>query len=889
MSKFNELTKKWQKLWAKDNIFKVTESSKKKYYCLEMYPYPSGSGLHMGHVRNYALGDSFARFKRMQGFNVLYPMGYDAFGLPAENAAIKNKVDPEKWTLKNMDIMREQQKSLGLSYDWDREVASLHENYYKWNQWIFLKFLEKGLAYKKKSLVNWCPDCNTVLANEQVENGKCWRCKNEVEEKDLEQWFFKITEYADELLKDLDNLNWPNSVKIQQTNWIGRSEGVNIFFPLEDNSKILPAFTTRCDTIFSTTFIILAPENPLVKEFVTGTKYENETLKILKEIQKQSDIDRTDINKEKIGAFLGKHAINPVNGEKIPIYVANFVLNYGTGIVMANAHDERDFEFAKKYDIPLKFVISKDGKLIEAEKAKEPFLEDGILFNSEEFSGKNNREALPKIASWLEKKKFGEKVVNYRLRDWLISRQRYWGTPIPIIYCKSCGIIPVPEKGLPVILPKDVKFTGKGNPLETSESFVNIKCPKCKKPARRETDTMDTFVDSSWYFLRYTDNKNNKEPFSKKNVKYWMAVDQYIGGIEHAVLHLLYARFFTKATRDLGLHNIDEQFQKLLCQGMVIKDGAKMSKSLGNVVDPKEITEKYGADTARLFILFSALPEKELEWSDKGVEGSFKFLKRVFALIEEKQEFNKKELDNKDKRIIGLMHQTIQTVTKLIEEFKPSLAIGSLMEFTSQIYRYKEKGVHEKTYLEAIKNLTLLISPFAPHIAEEMWSKLGEKNYISLSSWPKYDESKIDKEANASEELVHTVFSDISKVLELINIEKPKRITLIVSPVWKFHFAKKIQKELTKTREVKELMKILMPEFKQFGQEVVKLIPAIVKDPAKLPELVLSQKKEIEILDNANKDFAQEFSCEIKILKAEDSKHQKAKSSMPGKVGVIIE
>jgi leucyl-tRNA synthetase len=886
MTNFNLLAKKWQDKWTKDKIFQVKEDSKKKkYYCLEMFSYPSGK-IHMGHVRNYSIGDCFARFKRMNNYNVLYPIGFDALGLPAENAAIKNKTNPWEWTKKCMEDMSRQLKQMGFSYDWDRLTATCDPEYYKWNQLFFLKFLEKGLAYRKKSPINWCPDCNTVLANEQVEDGKCWRCKNVVEEKDLEQWFFRITKYADELLNGLDNINWPNNVKIQQKNWIGRSEGVNIFFPVENSKIILPAFTTRCDTIFSTTFLILAPENPLVKELVKGTKQEKEVTKILKQIQDQTLIDRTDIGKKKIGAFLGKYAINPVNNEKIPIYVANFVLNYGTGIVMANAHDERDFEFAKNYNIQQKFVISKDGKQTDANKAKKPFLEDGILFNSGKFSGKNNREALPKIADWLEKNRFGEKTVNYKLRDWLISRQRYWGTPIPVIYCNKCNIVPVPEKDLPIKLPKDVKFTGKGNPLETSESFVNTKCPKCNSPAKRETDTMDTFMDSSWYFLRYTDNKNVQEPFDKKRIKYWMPVDQYIGGIEHAVLHLLYARFFTKALRDCQFHDIDEPFTRLLCQGMVIKDGAKMSKSLGNVVDPNEIIKKYGPDTARIFILFTALPEKELEWSDKGVEGSYKFLKRIFVLIE-KPKFSS-EITNRDKKILGQMHQTIKDVTLLIEEFKLSLAIGSIMEFVNHLYKYKEKQTHQETYEQCIKTLTLLIAPFAPHLAEEMWFKIGEDGYVSLTTWPQYDESKIDKEANASEDFIHTVLADISKVIELIKV-KPKKITLIVAPEWKYNFATKIHSELKKTRDVKELLASLMKDFKQHGQEIVKLIPAIVKDPSKIPELVLSQDKEIETLNYSKEDIIKEFSCTIEIIKAENSQHPKSKLAMPGKVGVIVE
>src|SRR3989338_7447499 len=562
MADFNEIARKWQKKWEEKQIFKVKEDkTKRKFYCLEMYPYPS-ERLHMGHLRNYSIGDALARYKRMQGFNVLYPMGYDAFGLPAENAAIKHGIDPEQWTFANMNTIRQQQKSMGFSYDWDREIASLYENYYKWNQWIFLKFYEKGLAYKKKAAVNWCPSCNTVLANEQVIGGKCWRCQNDVTETFLEQWFFKITDYAEELLNDIEKLeHWPERVKTMQKNWIGKSYGVEIFFKLKNENKILPTFTTRPDTIHSVTFIVVAPEHPLVLELVKNTKHEKEALETIKKIKQQTREERTTAGgKNKIGCFLGKYSINPSNNEEIPIYLANFVLmDYGTGIVMADAHDQRDFEFAKKYNIPLKFVISENGKYVDAVKAQQAFTENGILFDSGQFSGMKNMDAIEPISKWMEENNHGKRTVNFKLRDWLISRQRYWGTPIPIIYCNKCGIAPVPYNELPVRLPKPekCKFTGQGNPLETCKEFIETKCPKCNEKAKRETDTMDTFVDSSWYFLRYCSPKYGESPFDKEKAEYWMPVDQYIGGIEHAILHLLYARFFTKALRDLGLATVD--------------------------------------------------------------------------------------------------------------------------------------------------------------------------------------------------------------------------------------------------------------------------------------------------------------------------------------------
>ena len=779
MDDFNQIAEKWQKKWEEAKIFKVKEDpSKKKFYCLEMYPYPSAS-LHMGHLRNYSIGDCIARFRRMQGFNVLYPMGYDAFGLPAENAAIKSKIDPEKWTWDNIRSIKKQQQRMGLSYDWDRQVQSLTEDYYRWNQWIFLKFLEKGLAYKKEALVNWCPSCGTVLANEQVQDGKCWRCSSDVTEKNLEQWFFRITEYAEELLNDIEKLNdWPEKVKIMQRNWIGKSRGIEIFFRLEGSDKILPAFTTRPDTIYSVTFIVISPENPIALELARGTEYENEAMGTIKKIKKQTIAERTSPEgKDKIGCFLGRYAINPVNGERIPVYMANFVLaEYGTGIVMADAHDQRDFEFARKYDIPLKFVISPDGKKSSPDKAERAFTDDGILFDSWQFSGMNNREAIPKIINWMEKSGHGRKAVQYKLRDWLISRQRYWGTPIPAIYCDKCGMVSVPYEDLPVRLPKNVSFTGEGNPLETSPEFVNAKCPKCHGNGRRETDTMDTFVDSSWYFLRYCSPKEENLPFAKDKVDYWMNVNQYIGGIEHAVLHLLYARFFTKALRDLGLHSASEPFSRLLCQGMVIKDGAKMSKSLGNVVDPNVIMDKYGPDTAKLFILFAASPEKELDWSDQGVVGSYKFICRAYSLFEKvKDTDSNQKIDNK-------IHRTIKSVTEKIENYDFNKAIVDLYGLVDYL------GKCESIPKDAFNSLLLLLSPFAPHVCEELWEKARNKGFISIAKWPAFNESKIDEKIEKAEQMVDSTIADIRNILKLVK-EAPKKAYLYAIPPEKAVFS----------------------------------------------------------------------------------------------------
>ena len=877
----NKIAEKWQKKWEEKDIFKVKKDKKKKYYVLEMFPYPSGSGLHMGHMRNYAIGDCFSRYKRMSGFNVLYPMGYDAFGLPAENAAIQRGADPEEWTKKNMELMEKQQRSIGLSYDWSRKVATCFPEYYKWNQWIFLKFFEKELAYRKKSYVNFCPKCDTVLANEQVHEGKCWRCKNIVEQKELEQWFFKIRNYAEELLNDLERLDWPEQVKIMQKNWIGKSIGTIINFSIKESSEDIPIFTTRADTVYGVTFMVFAPEHPLVHKWVKGTEYEDDFNKFWKEVQQQDRFMRTSEESEKKGMFIGKYAVNPLTKEEIPIYVGNFVVyEYGAGAVMAvPAHDQRDFDFAKKYNIPIKIVIQPDNYNINAEKMSRAYLDDGHLVNSNEFDGINNREAIEEISKKLEKLGKGGRTVNYKLRDWLISRQRYWGTPIPIIYCKKCGMVPAK---IPVLLPKDVKF-GKGNPLETSK-WVDVKCPKCNSPGKRETDTMDTFVDSSWYFFRYCDNKNKNVPF-KKEVDYWMPVDQYIGGIEHAIMHLLYARFFTKALRDLGLHKIDEPFTKLLCQGMVIKDGAKMSKSLGNVVDPKEIMDKYGPDTARLFILFAALPEKELEWSDKGVNGCFRFLNRAYNLFEDVNYRN--TTNNKDKKIISYLNKTIKNITEDIEEFRLSLAIGKIMEFVTLLVSYKEDA-NKKIYEECLEKLALLLAPFVPHLAEEMWEKIGNKNFISLEKWPKYDSGKIDEKAEQMDKMISDIVADISSVLELIK-KKPKRIKLIIAAEWKFDFFKRFKEEIEKTRNLKDLMSIFMKDYKQYGKDISKLIPSLLKDPTKIPRVILDQGMEIKNLSDNIEKIKQEFNCAVEIEKAEDSKEGKASFAMPNKPAIVVE
>lgn len=745
---FKSIEEKWQQKWEKGKIYRVEETpDKPKYYCLEMFPYPSGN-LHMGHVRNYSIGDVVARYKRMNGYNVLHPMGWDAFGLPAENAAIKHGIFPSKWTWDNIDNMRRQLKRLGLSYDWEREVATCHPEYYKWTQWFFLKLYEMGLAYRKKAYVNWCPSCATVLANEQVVDGKCHRCGAEVGKKDLKQWFFKITAYADELLKDLEKLpGWPEKVKIMQDNWIGRSEGVEFSFTVEKSGEKISVYTTRIDTVFGVSYIVLAPEHPLVNKLAEGTGQEEAVRQFQKKMEKYNEITRTSNETEKEGLFTGAYAINPMNQEKVPIWIANYVLmDYGTGAVMGvPAHDQRDFEFATKYTLPIKQVITpKDGIIKDLEQA---YTEEGVLINSGDFSGMENTKAMRAIADYMEQKGIGHVKVNYKLRDWLISRQRYWGAPIPIVYCEKCGTVPVPEKDLPVMLPPNVEFSPQGtSPLLKCEEFLNTTCPKCGSPARRETDTMDTFMCSSWYYYRYTDPRNQKEPFAKKKVNYWMPVDQYIGGVEHAILHLMYSRFFNKVLRDAGLVDVDEPFTNLLTQGMVLKDGAKMSKSLGNIVSPEDIVEKYGADTARLFILFAAPPDRDLEWSDQGVEGSYRFLQRVWRLVEElsQKEYTEASSKQLDREVRRLVHKTLKKVTEDINErFNFNTAISSIMELVNGLYAAKEQSVSKEIITEAVEDLLLMLAPFAPHMTEELWHLLGKEQSIHLASWPKYDESAL--------------------------------------------------------------------------------------------------------------------------------------------------
>ena len=751
---------KWQKYWEENKTFKVEmDKDKPKSYVLEMFPYPSGN-LHMGHVRNYSIGDVIARFRTMKGFNVLHPMGWDSFGMPAENAAIKHNIPPKKWTLENIANMTRQLKALGLSYDWDREVTTCKEDYYKWTQWFFELFYKRGLAVKKESAVNWCDTCNTVLANEQVIDGKCWRCDHEVVKKDLSQWFFKITDYADELLKDLDLLpGWPERVKTMQHNWIGRSEGLEFSFEIPALNDKVAVYTTRPDTAYGVTFMALAAEHPLIKKICENNPKADEINAFCERVRNQSEIERTSSESEKEGVFTGVYCINPFTGRKVEIWVTNYVLyDYGTGAVMGvPTGDQRDWMFADKYGIEKIVTICPVGKELKLEEMTCAYEEkEGMLVNSGEFTGMEMHKAMSAIMDKAEAEGFGKRRVNYRLRDWLISRQRYWGAPIPIIYCPHCGEVLVPEDQLPVRLPEDVSFTaGAKSPLATSEEFVHCKCPKCGADATRETDTMDTFLCSSWYYLRYTDAHNDKMPFDKELNNYWGPVDQYIGGIEHAILHLLYSRFFVKVLRDAGLVDYDEPFSNLLTQGMVIKDGAKMSKSLGNVVSPEEILSKYGADTARLFILFAAPPERELEWSDQGVEGSFRFLNRIWRIVQAFEtvleqkvtEYDHSNLSEADKDLRRVLHGSIKKVTNDIEtRFNFNTAISTMMELVNALYAYKEavKEPNAGLLYEAISDLIKMMSPFVPHITEELWrGAIDANSSVHEQSWPECDEEAL--------------------------------------------------------------------------------------------------------------------------------------------------
>ncbi len=850
------IEEKWQKKWEEEKTFKVTEDpGKPKYYLLEMFPYPSGK-IHIGHVRNYTIGDVVARYKHMKGFNVLHPIGWDAFGMPAENAAIEHKIHPSKWTHENIDHMKKQLKRMGFSYDWDREVATCEPEYYRWEQLFFIWMYEKGLAYKKRSSVNFCVKCDTVLANEQVEGGQCWRCGTDVQEKVLDQWFFKITAYIEELLDYCDRLpGWPERVMTMQKNWIGKSYGCEVDFPMVGAEGAIKVFTTRQDTLFGATFMLVAAEHPLVMQLAKGKPCESNVRQFVEKVKKQDKLMRTSEYYEKEGLFLDSYCQNPLTGREMPIYAANFVLaDYGTGCVMAvPTHDQRDFEFAKKFNLPLVVVISPKDKTLDPATMTEAYVDEGILVNSGQFNGMENTKVLEAIADYLTAQGKGKRTIQYRLRDWGISRQRYWGAPIPMINCDKCGIVPVKEEDLPVVLPENVVFSQEGgSPLAALKEFVDTTCPKCGGFAARETDTMDTFVESSWYFNRYCSPDCDVKPgLDRAKLDYWMPVDQYIGGIEHAILHLLYARFYTKMLRDFGVIGVDEPFTNLLTQGMVCKetmkcaehgylfpeqaaDGKchicgkdviigkteKMSKSLKNVIDPDYLVKTYGADTARIFCLFAAPPEKDLEWSEQGVEGSFRFLSRLWRIFDEYLEdiqpiaaaSGSMELDGELKALRRKTHQTIAKVTSDIEDrFHFNTAISAVMELVNVLYAVKRPGKDENVALsvirEALETAVLLLAPIVPHMTEELWRILGNNKSVADMAWPEFDpaiasedemtiviqvngklrsrmtvpvderEEKIKADAMADEKIVS--FLGESKVLKVIYV--PKKLVNIVA------------------------------------------------------------------------------------------------------------
>jgi len=751
---FYEIEEKWQRFWEENKLFEAPEVPQKKMYVLGMFPYPSGD-LHMGHARNYTITDVLARYFRMRGYDVLHPFGWDAFGLPAENAAIKRGIHPREWTFKNIEESRSDIKKMGISYDWTREIFTCKPDYYKWTQWLFLLLYKKGFAYRKKAFVNFCPSCQTVLANEQIVEGRCERCSTPVTKKNLEQWFFRITSYADKLLEDMKYLEgkWPKQVLDMQRNWIGKSEGTRVIFKLKDKNIDLPVFTTRIDTIYGVTFLVIAPEHELMEEIIKISPEKDKLIEYREKAILKSEIERTREERKKEGVFTGLYAVNPLNGEEIPLFTADYVLaHYGTGIVMGvPGHDQRDFEFAKTYGLPVKIVIQKDGQPSDVNSMESAMEEYGIMVNSEEFSGLTSEEGIKRLNKYLEEKGIGGYAVSYKIRDWLISRQRYWGAPIPMIHCEKCGIVPVPEKDLPVLLPEVVDYLPKGkSPLASSEEFINTKCPKCNSPAKRDPDTMDTFVDSSWYFLRYIDPKNEKEIFNKEPVKKWMPVDFYIGGVEHATGHLIYARFIHKVLYDEGLVNTPEPFERLFTQGMVLRRTEKgnlemMSKRAGNAVRIRDFVKDKGADIARVYTLFAGPPEQDFEWTDEGVKGAERFLLRVKRIVEENRDAfvnapqtPPSNLSEKEKEILKVCYRTLKKVTEDIENFRFNTAVASMMEFVNNLYTFENKN--SPAFSHSLYILVKILSPFAPHLSEELWSIRNEGSIVK-AEWPLiYDE-----------------------------------------------------------------------------------------------------------------------------------------------------
>ena len=931
---------KWQKKWDEAGIFiSDVDNNKSKFYCLEMYPYPSGK-MHMGHVRNYSIGDAVARYKRAQGFNVIYPMGFDSFGMPAENAAIAENKHPREITERNISSITTQIKRMGFSYDWNRQVKSHDENYYKWNQLFFLKFLEKGLAYRDFAPVNWCNDCSTVLANEQVKNGRCWRCSEEVKQKDMSQWFLKITDYSQDLLDDLEIIDFPEKVKLLQQDWLGRSEGALIQFQIDNHESSIEAFTTRPDTIFGVTFVTLAPEHPLCEELVSGTEYENEWRELRDEAIRMSDFDREKILKDKKGVFLGKYAINPISGEKVPIYAGNFVLyGYGTGAVMAvPAHDQRDFEFAKRYGIDIKQVLVKNKGDEESENLTGAFTGLGWMINSTEngFDGHFGNDAKELVIKQLEKSESGKGMVQWKIRPWLISRQRYWGTPIPIIHCESCGVVPVPEEQLPVLLPDDVEFTGKGNPLETSSTFINVKCPKCGDNARRETDTMDTFVDSSWYFLRFSDANNLEKAFEKDIANYWMNVDFYCGGIEHAQMHLIYARFWTKALRDLGMHDIDEPFQRLLCQGMVNKPApycapcnvtynvkfygldcptcgvklgersAKMSKSLGNTVSPEAMVEKYGADTVRLFMLFAAQPEAEMEWSDQGVHAAWKQINQLYKIPEIIFDWNGGSNSIDDWLLVCAKQRYNQWKDSMDDVNLRSAVQITHYDMISDLNWYiRRGGCNQEIGKKLLEIWAPMLQIATPHLAEEWWEKLGRENLLAGHEIEKIEETlQINEKLIISEETYLKGFLEQARNVRQMAVKhmerEPNEIIIQTSQLWKNNMAR-IGLEVQASGEKINLAFNKFQEEHFWKDEAIraeasklwkkKMLPQLFKWNPSQKEMLILNLDENSILQKSSEFISDQLGLQIvQVLMAGEDEDEggKSKFAFPLEPGVIF-
>jgi leucyl-tRNA synthetase len=917
--KLVSLEKKWQEKWEDAEVHKTEKDDSEKYYVLEMFPYPSGD-IHMGHVRNYSLGDAPARMKRMQGYNVMHPMGWDAFGLPAENAAIDRDVSPRDWTLDCIDNMRGQFKRMGFSFDWDREVATCDPEYYKWNQWMFLRMQEEGLAYQDEAEVNWCPGCETVLADEQVEDGLCWRCDSVVEQKDMEQWKLGITEYAEELLQDLDQLEgWPDKVRKMQDEWIGKSTGASINFQVSEKDQELEVFTTRPDTIFGATFMALAPEHELAEEVAE----ENEEVSEYIEEAKKRDTEERE-EKSKSGVFTGLHAENPITGEEVPIYVAEFVLmDYGTGAIMAvPAHDDRDHEFAKEHGVDIQPVVGPEG---EHDFDEEAYSDDGDHINSEFLNGLDNEGAIEKIIEKLENEGLGESDVSYRLRDWLISRQRYWGTPIPVVHCEECGTVPVSEEDLPVELPEDVEFTETGNPIETSDTWIDTECPECGGKARRETDSMDTFIGSSWYFLRYLSPELEDAPFDVYDANYWMNVDQYIGGIEHAVMHLLYSRFFTKFLRDREMLEIDEPFEKLLTLGMVHHesykcpehgwlypnevedenicskceqevetDVIKMSKSKKNVVDPTELVEEHGADTARVFILRAANPTRELEWSEEGVQNSEEMLERINRIVTENEELltngrpDLKEADLKDRIFSSRVQRAVEDVTADTESYDFNLAISEIDKLLTKLYWYLDQDPDPEIFSHGVRTLIKLVSPYAPHLADELWDELGQEGFIVDSEWPEVDQELLDEEAERIDSYFENVSKDIREINEMTGSE-PEQITVIQASDWKYKAFENIRENLELQDVGKVMNNVLEYDLKQHAQDINQMVVEAVENPGNFRNQFIEREAELEALEQNKRRWKKEFDTHIEIVNEEDSKSEKASRAEPGRPAIVLE